>query len=164
MSLVIFPTLIWQKCCRSAHPMISLKDVQNYLSLILEHFVKKKWFNWTSFYKIVPKFPVKGKDPNNRPAVLRGKQMKSKATRRIIGTFSEIGNLIRSLPQILFDHILDTQDPFQLWLFQLRSFLRYISMQSITDTQIDEKDLHLEKMMNARINLTKVSRTEDDSI
>ena len=90
--------------------------------------------------------------------------MKSKATRRIIGTFSEIGNLIRSLPQILFDHILDTQDPFQLWLFQLRSFLRYISMQSITDTQIDEKDLHLEKMMNARINLTKVSRTEDDSI
>ena len=79
-----------------------------WLKVIMEHLVAKGWISWESFDTRVTDFPFRGKDSDNRPPVLPGKTMKIKGSRRIIGTFSEISCLIRSLPQLLFDHIKDT--------------------------------------------------------
>ena len=58
-----------------------------YLKIILEHFVKSGWLTWDSFEEMIISFPYRRKDANSRPAVLRGKKMKIKGTRKVIGTF-----------------------------------------------------------------------------
>ena len=76
--------------------------------------------------------------PNNfRPCILRAKQMKVKDSRRIIGTFSEVGNLIRSITQLLYDHVRDTQNPYRRWLILIRHYLQYIRMPKISQTQVN---------------------------
>ena len=107
-----------------------------WLKVILEHLVANKWFSWDSYEKNVKEFQFKGKDCDNRPPVLPGKTMKIKGSRRIIGTFSEIACLIRSLPQLLFDEIKNTEDPFWKWLLLIRNFLRFVLMPSITESQV----------------------------
>lgn len=91
-----------------------------------------------------------------RPAILKSKKMQQKAKRRIIGTFSEIRNLIQSFTQITFGHIKDYQDPQWLWLLEIRKFLRYMLMPVLTEDQVKAMSETLEKTMNIRLKLTRV--------
>ena len=91
---------------------------------------------WQALEKIITDFPYKNKDANNRPATLRAKQMSNKGSRRVIGTFAELSNLIRSITQLLFNHIKLTNDPFWLWLLQIRHFLRFMLMPKLTNSQV----------------------------
>ena len=84
--------------------------VKLWFKLILEHFVKSKWFSWDTLEKMMSTFPYRGSDANSRPATLRAKKMKAKESRGIIGTFSEVSNLIQSFPQVAYDYILDYED------------------------------------------------------
>ena len=59
---------------------------------------------------MITNFPYRGTDARSRPATMREEKMKQKASRKIVGTFSEISTLIRSLPQVLFNHIKVTRD------------------------------------------------------
>ena len=52
------------------------------------------------------------------------------------GTFAEVGNLIRSLTQVLYDRIQDVNDQYWLWLIDIRSYLRYMLMPKISTTQV----------------------------
>ena len=112
---------------------------KRWLKLILEHFVKSHWISWEALEKIITKFPYKNKDSNNRPAILRSKQMKVKGSRRIIGTFAEVSNLIRSMTQLLYDHIKDTDDPYWQWFLQIRKFLRFMLMPKLTESQVTKQ-------------------------
>ena len=69
-----------------------------WLKIIIPHFVDKKWFSWNAFERIVKIFLYGGVDSNSRPPVHRGKKMRVKRNRHIIGTFAEVSTLIRSLP------------------------------------------------------------------
>ena len=57
--------------------------------------------------------------------------MKNKQSRRIIGTFAEISNLIRSFPQFAFDSILDTSDEYWRWLLKV-----YNVKENVDDTLV----------------------------
>ena len=109
-----------------------------WLLLIFEHFTKKGWFNWEALEKTIKKFPYKNNHASNRPT-LRAKQMKVKGSWRIVGTFAELTNLIQSITQLLFDHVKDTNDPYWLWLIQIRKFLRFMLMPKITDSQVSNQ-------------------------
>ena len=74
--------------------------------------------------------------------------MKNKASRKIVGTFAEIANLIRSLTQIMYDHIKNRQDEHFLWLIEIRRFLRYMLMPKISETQLKRIDLMLYNLIN----------------
>ena len=127
-----------------------------WILLILEHLVKKKWFSWLVIERILESYPYKGKDAANRPKLL-SKKMQQKCSRKIIGTFSEVRNLIQSLPQLLYNHIRDPNDNYWQWLLLIRRFLRYILMPQLTDSQIIEMDRTLDILMNVRLNLTRIS-------
>ena len=134
-----------------------------WLLIILEHLVKQKWFSWHVLERILESFPYKGKDANNRPTVLLSKKMQQKSSRRIIGTFSEVRNLIQSFPQLLFNHIRDPADEFWVWLLVIRRFLRFISMPKMTESQVIEMDKTLENLMDTRLKLTRVPlESEED--
>jgi len=93
--------------------------VKKWMKIIIEHFVELKWFSWEAFERIIKSFPYRGSDANSRPPVLRGKKMKVKRTRRIIGTFAEVSTLIRSFPQLIYDHIKDSTDEHWKWLLKV---------------------------------------------
>ena len=109
--------------------------VKLWLKLILENLVMKRWFSWKSLERMM-KFKFRGKDSNNRPAPMRSKVMKVKKSRRIIGTFAEVSCLIRSFPQMAYDHIRNSNDPYWQFLLKIRSFLRFLLMPKITDQQV----------------------------
>ena len=93
--------------------------VKLHLKIIIEHFVKQKWVTYEALEKLIKKFPYKGSDANSRP-VLRSKKMKVKKSRKIVGTFSEVSTLIQTFPQIIFDHIQDTNNDYWKWLLCIR--------------------------------------------
>ena len=62
--------------------------------------------------------------------------MKVKATRHVIGTFAEVGTLIRSFSQLFFDYIKDPNDEYWLWMIEIRTYLRYLLMPQISDSQV----------------------------
>ena len=62
--------------------------------------------------------------------------MKVKATRHVIGTFAEVGTLIRSFSQLFFDYIKDPNDEYWLWMIEIRKYLRYLLMPQISDSQV----------------------------
>ena len=132
--------------------------VKLWLTLILENLVKQRWISWQGLERLIDTFPYKGKDAINKPASMASKKMKNKDTRRIIGTFSEVGNLIRSITQILYNHVQDTNDPYWQWLLVIRKFFRFMSMPILTDSQIDEMDKTLDTLMNFRLPLTKIDQ------
>ena len=80
------------------------------------------------------------------------------------GTFSEIENLIRSISQLLFDRIKNTEDKFWIWLMEIRKFLKFVNMFKISDSQIDQMNTCLETMMNLRLQLTKVELVPVENI
>ena len=43
----------------------------------------------------------------------------------LIGTFAEVGTLIRSFPQLMYDHIKDPSNDYWQWLLAIRQFLRF---------------------------------------
>ena len=59
---------------------------------------------------MIKNFPYRGTDARSKPATMREAKMKQKASRKIVGTFSEVSTLIRSLPQVLFNHIKVTRN------------------------------------------------------
>ena len=113
-----------------------------WLLLIFEHFVESKWLTWDALEHLISSFPYKGRDANSRPAILLARKMKIKKSRKVIGTFSEIENLIRSITQMLYDHIKDTDDEYWLWLLEIRRFVRFVNMPQITESQLEEMDIH----------------------
>ena len=94
-----------------------------WLRIIIEHFIEMKWFTWNAFERLIKCFPYRGSDSNSRPPVHRGKKMKIKKSRRIIGTFAEVSTLIRSFPQLLFDHIQDPTDDYWKWLLKVHKIM-----------------------------------------
>ena len=62
--------------------------------------------------------------------------MKIKVSRRVVGTFAEVSNLVRSLTQLLSDHIGDTSNPYWKWLLLIRQYLRFVSMPAMSDSQV----------------------------
>ena len=88
--------------------------------------------------------------------------MKQKNTRNIIGTFSEIGNLIQSSTQLLFDYLKDPEDKFWKWLLLIRKFLRFIRMPSVSESQLLLMQETLDEMMNLRLLLTRIPGVEND--
>ena len=78
-----------------------------WILIILKYLVNQKWLSWQALERILESFPYKGKDATNRPTVLLSKKMKQKKSRCIIGTFSEVSNLILSIAQLLYNHIQD---------------------------------------------------------
>jgi phosphatidylserine/phosphatidylglycerophosphate/cardiolipin synthase-like enzyme len=77
-----------------------------------------------------------------------------------IGTFAEMSCLIRSSTQVFYDHLKDPHDLFWKWLLLIRKFLRFINMQTITETQLILMDATLEELMTLRLYLTKVKDVE----
>ena len=130
--------------------------VKKWLMLIFEHLVREKWISWLALERLITSFPYKGKDANNKP-ILSSKKMKQKVSRKIVGTFSEISCLLRSLTQIMFDHIKNPQDEFWMWLLAIRKFLRFMLMPEITESQLNSMNETLENVMNTRMRLTRVT-------
>ena len=62
--------------------------------------------------------------------------MKRKESRQIVGTFSETACLIRSLTQIAYNNIQDPSNEYWQWLLHIRQFLRFLTMQKITESQV----------------------------
>ena len=62
--------------------------------------------------------------------------MKTKVSRHVMGTFSEISNFIRSFTQMMYDYLGDTSNPYYKWLLEIRTFVRYVSMTEITISQV----------------------------
>ena len=60
------------------------------------------------------------------------------------------------MTQLLFDHIVDTQDEYWLWLLEIRKFLKFVLMPKVTESQLEQMELTLTKMMNIRLKLTRV--------
>ena len=133
-----------------------------WLKIIFEKLVKDQWFSWEALENVLLTFPYRGTDANSRPAILRAKKMKIKTSRKVIGTFAEVSTLIRSLTQLLYNHLKDVNNPFWQWFLQIRQFLRYMQMPKISDTQIDEMDSALISLMNTRLKLTKISVAKVD--
>ena len=52
-------------------------------------------------------------------------------------------------------------DPYWLWLIDIRKYLRYLQMSKVSDSQLDKMDLLLGKMMNQRLKLTLVDPTSE---
>ena len=52
---------------------------------ILKHFVRLSWVTWDQVERLITIFPFKGKDSRSRPAVQKGKKMKNKQSRKVIG-------------------------------------------------------------------------------
>ena len=119
--------------------------------------MNKKWVSWESLEQLIKTFKYKGRDANSRPPCISARKMKVKSSRKVIGTFSEIGNFIRSMTQLLFDHIVDTQDEYWLWLLEIRKFLKFVLMPKVTESQLEQMELTLTKMMNLRLKLTRVN-------
>ena len=88
---------------------------------------------------------------NSRPAPILEQKMKNKCTRKVIGSFSEISNLIRSSTQLLDVYIKDFNNEYYQWLLSIRKFLRFVKMYKITESQLVEMDSVLETMMNFRL-------------
>ena len=82
--------------------------------------------------------------------------MKIKASRKVIGTFSEIENLIRSLPQLFYDHLEDTNDEYWLWFLEIHKYVKFVNMPKVSESQLVEMDSTLERLMNMRLQLTCV--------
>ena len=93
-----------------------------WLLIIIEHLFHCNWFSWEALEQAITRFPYQDRDANSRPPALLASKMKVKATRKVIGTFREIENFIRSFPQLLFNHIQNTQDEFWLFLIEIRRF------------------------------------------
>ena len=106
---------------------------------------------------LVKSFPYKGPDARSKQALLRSKKMKNKASRSIVGTFSEVSTFIRLLPLILYDHIDDPQNDHWLFLLSIRKFLRYVHMKSISSQQLHSLQYSLKEVLNRRIRLSKTS-------
>jgi hypothetical protein len=134
--------------------------VKLWIKIIFEHFVKIHWITWENLEKLIDSFPYRYKDADSKPAVMLGKKMKVKSTRKIIGTFAEIGTLIRSCTQVIYDHILDPTDEHYLWLLKIREFLRYIQMIKLTEGQLIQMENILEEMMDLRMKLTRIPDSE----
>ena len=71
-----------------------------------------------------------------RPAPMKASKMKVKKVRKVIGTFAEIGMLIQSITQVLYDVVKDYNNGHWLWLLEIRKFLRFIKMPKITASQV----------------------------
>ena len=54
-----------------------------------------------------------------------------------LGTFAEVAMLIRSITQILYDVVQDFQNPYWLWLLDIRCYLRYMLMPKISTSQVE---------------------------
>ena len=154
-------------CTSTMLPQCSSHDylegcVKKWVLIIIEHFVHEKWITWLALERIIKDFPYKGNDARNKPAILLCKKMRQKASRRIPGTFAEIGNLIRSFTQVMFDHIRNFDDEYWLWLLEIRMFLRYILMPEISQSQLKAMNETLIDLMNTRLRLTKIKNSSDD--
>ena len=132
-----------------------------WIKLILEHFVKSKWMTWDILERLIASFPYKGKDAGCRPP-FKAKKMKNKASRRIVGTFSEMANLIRSLTQLLYDHLANSEDYYWQLLLGIRKLLKFIAMPKLSAHQIDQMDAVIQKTVNLRMKLTKIENVVED--
>ena len=83
--------------------------------------------------------------------------MKNKQSRQVIGTFSQIATLIRSITQLLYNFVDDSEDQYWQWLLLIRKFLRFITMPELSQNQLNLMNETLYKMMNTRLDLTRVS-------
>ena len=77
-------------------------------------------------------------------------------THIVLGTFSEVGNFIRSMTQLLYDHVRNTNDPFWQWLLEIRDFLRYILSPELSETQLVAMNEKLHTLMLNRMQLTRI--------
>ena len=70
--------------------------------------------------------------------------MKIKESRQIVGTFSETACLIRLFTQIAYNQIQDPSNEYWQWFLLIRQFLRFLTMQKITESQVSmPKDMEL---------------------
>ena len=136
---------------------------KKWLKLIFENLVKSKFFSWEALQRLMSTFPYVRKDSNNKPPPLRSKKMKSKNTRNVIGTFAEVSNLIRSITQVAYNHILDHENRYWQWLLSLRRFLRFVTMYQISESQVQAMEAALEDVMSFRFELTKKPDIEKNS-
>ena len=67
------------------------------LSQWFVNFIEKPNLSWDQFERLIVQFKFRGTDTRSRPPVVRGKKMKVKQSRKVIGTFSEVAQLIRSI-------------------------------------------------------------------
>ena len=75
-----------------------------------------------------------------------------------------MSNLIRSLPQLLYNHIKDSTDEYWQWFLVIRQYFRFIHMPKLTDSQVNDMDKTLEKLMNIRMRLTRVHLESGEEI
>ena len=86
--------------------------------------------------------------------------MKNKDSRRIIGTFSEVSNLIKSFPQVIYDCIVNPEDEYWQFFLKIREFLRFMLMPKVSESQLVEMDNALDRLMNDRMRLTRINVSE----
>ena len=67
---------------------------------------------------------------------MKASKMKVKKVRKVIGTFAEVGMLIQSITQVLYDVVKDHKNKHWLWLLEIRKFLRFIKMPKISASQV----------------------------
>ena len=87
--------------------------------------------------------------------------MLKKESRKVIGTFSQVANFIRSFTQVFFDHVRDTNNDFWQWILAMRKFLNFILMPEISKSQLVAMNNSLDELMNIRLKLT---RQKNDNI
>ena len=88
--------------------------------------------------------------------MLKSKKMQQKQSRKMIGNFSEVNNFIRSITQLIYNHIKDFDDPYWIWLLRIRKFLRFMLMPQLTESQVKAMGETLENLMNIRLHLTRI--------
>ena len=74
----------------------------------------------------------------------------------MIGNFSEVSNFIRSITQLIYNHIKDFDDPHWIWLLRIRKFLRFMLMPQLTESQVKAMGETLENLMDIRLKLTRI--------
>ena len=137
--------------------------LKTWLLLILEHFISKKWLNWDSLEGLLSQFPYHGRDAVSHPAPMRAKKMKQKASRRIVGTFSEMATLMKLFTQIFYDVVKDTSDPYWIWVLEIRELVRYVHMSRMSENQVILLDDAVRKVMSTRMELTRKNSSDEES-
>ena len=85
--------------------------------------------------------------------------MKIKESRKVIGTFSQVENFVRSLPQLLYNHIENPLNEYWQWLLFIRKFVRLMLMSQITESQLQEMEKTIGIVLNIRMNLTRIDHS-----
>ncbi|KAE8749793.1 hypothetical protein FOCC_FOCC003531 [Frankliniella occidentalis] len=118
------------------------------LALMIQHFVERGWFSYAQLNSRIKKFRYVGQDSGNKPAPVKPSSVKDDGTPnspKLGGHAVQNWTLLRLLPFIIEDRIIDKEDEFWQLFLLLKAITDLICAPSITLTQVSCLKVMLEE-------------------